>query len=115
MKQVILYSFYKNFVLTFCLFYFGFYTGFSGQVRRRFRLLWFGVGGWAGLGWVGCGGVMGWSLIGFGFWSGMGWFCVGWFGWFGWIWFGSVRFWFVSVCCIDHFISAVLVWLGRRV
>lgn len=31
--QVILYSFYKNFVLTFTLFYFCFYTGFSGQVR----------------------------------------------------------------------------------
>ncbi|CAM9803620.1 unnamed protein product, partial [Ectocarpus sp. 12 AP-2014] len=29
--KVILYSFYKNFVLTFCLFYFCFYTGFSGQ------------------------------------------------------------------------------------
>ncbi len=30
---MILYSFYKNFVLTFTLFYFCFYTGFSGQVR----------------------------------------------------------------------------------
>lgn len=31
MKQVILYSFYKNCTLTFCLFFFLFFTGFSGQ------------------------------------------------------------------------------------
>jgi magnesium-transporting ATPase (P-type) len=29
--QVILYSFYKNIVLTMILFYFSFFTGFSGQ------------------------------------------------------------------------------------
>lgn len=32
LSQVILYSFYKNIVLSFTLFYFCFYTGFSGQV-----------------------------------------------------------------------------------